>query len=155
MLWARRMGDWIHKLRDDRPRGAGVVPYADEDEDRGHMSASEIGKLRVDAGADEGSERWVTSVAVSDPHGDRAKLAITIELGPSGLPPGVDAQLKIAGGEPIPGTHFRVTVAGGSCFAVLDVGEQAPAILQAHALGRLVAVFTKWEPPRRQPSDSR
>ena len=143
------MGDWIQKLREERPKGAGVVPYAEEDEDRGNMSASEIGKRRTDAGADEGSERWVSSVAVSDQHGDRAKLAITIELGPSGLPPGVDAQLRIAGGDLIPGTHFRVTVAGGSCFAVLDVDEHAGTILQAHAQGNLVAVFTKWEPPRR------
>jgi len=148
------MGDWTQKLRTARPEGATAVDETAEDEDQGHMSAADLGKLRMGAGAgvDDGTERWVSGVSISDQRGDRAKLTITIDLGPSGIPPAIEAQLKIAGGERIPGTRFRVTVAGGSCVATLDVDEHAARILQAHALGELVAVFERWPAPADRPS---
>src|SRR5262249_54170215 len=131
------MGDWMQKLR-GAPKDAATTVEETADEDQGEMSAADIGRMRMGADAQgEGTERWVSGISISDQHGDRAKLTITIDLGPSGVPPGIEAQLKIAGGEAIPGTRFRVTVAGKSCFATLDVGEHAARILQAHALGKL------------------
>lgn len=157
------MGDWTQRLREARADALTGVNETAEDDDQGHMSAAEVGK-RLGAGADaaleEGTERWVSSVSISAQHAEGATLAITIDLGRAGLPPGIEAQLKIAGGEVIPGTRFHVTCAGGSCSATLEAGPEAARILQAHAQGKLVAVFEKWPaekdpPPRKREAPHR
>lgn len=151
------MSDWTQKLRAARPQGPTAREESAEDDEQGHMSAADLGKrMGADSGLEEGTERWVSSVSIGDQHAAGATLRITIDLGPTGLPPGMEAQLKIAGGEVIPGTRFHVTVSGGTCSATLEVGPEAARILQAHAQGKLVAVFEKWPaqddcpPPKRE-----
>jgi hypothetical protein len=151
------MGDWIHRLREARADGATGFDETAEDAEQGHMSAADLARQRMggDAGADEGAERWVSSVSVSGQGEARVRISITIDLGPSGVPPSKSAQLKILGGELIPGTRFDVSWDGKSCSATLEVEEQAARIFHASALGKLVAHFDKWPeerpPARREP----
>lgn len=155
------MGDWTQRLREARSDAVTGIEETAKDDEQGHMSAAEIGKrMGADAGVEEGTERWVSSVSISAQHAEGATLVITIDLGAAKVPPGIEAQLKIAGGEVIPGTRFHVTVAGGTCSATLEAGPEAARILQAHAQGKLVAVFEKWPaekdpPPRKREAPHR
>ena len=157
MLRPRRMGDWTQKLREARPKGETAAAESAEDDDQGHMSAAGVGRARAmaDAGVDEGTERWVSSVSISDEHDGKVTVAITIDLGSATIPPGMDAELKVAGGDVIPGTRFRIAFARGTCSATLEVGAEAAHIVQAHAMGKLVAQFEKWPSQTDRPSRTR